>query len=510
VRRNLAFAVVVLLAAAPPAWALTIKGTKGPDRIAVHGNDIRDTVSCGAGRDVVTADLADRVAADCEVISRRLSRDATTDFEAQHETQVEPDSFSFGRTIVTTFQNGRFAGEGGAARIGWATSRDAGKTWRAGVLPTMSERVSDPVVAYDVAHRVWLISLLGIDNGGVDVLLARSPDGIRWSAPQIAVDAASSGDGYDKEWIACDNWATSPYRGRCYLSYLAVDSGRIETRWSANGGVTWSEPVGNSAGTPAQALINGAIPVPRPDGSVVVAFLVIAPIAATVDDNWMAASRSTDGGLTFSPPVRVSELRDSDVLGMRAPPLPTLDVDAAGRLYFAWPDCRFRSECNATDVILATSPNGVAWAPPVRVPTASVQDAVDSFLPALAVAPATRGAGARLALAYYSLQQPSGCALETCPGLNAWAITSENGGTIWSRPQRLNAVPMRLSWLADGGLGKFVGDYISTSWVGGRPIPVFAIGSAPVFVDRLRQSIFAATTGVGPAQVPVRSRGAAG
>jgi hypothetical protein len=505
VRRPLALALLVLLAAATPsAWALTIKGTRGPDRIAVHSNDLRDTVNCGAGRDIVTADLSDRVAADCEVVSRRLSRDATTDFQAQHETQVEPDSFAVGRTIVTAFQSGRHAGGGGAAAIGWATSRDAGKTWRAGVLPSRSERVSDPVVAYDAAHRVWLIALVGVTDGVVDVLLARSPDGVRWSTPVVVVDALTVDAGYDKEWIACDNWATSRFRGRCYLSSFAVGTTRIETRWSADGGLTWSQPVTNSAGVPAQSLMNGAIPVPRPDGSVVVGFMVIAPIALNVEDNWMAASRSLDGGVTFSPPARVSELRDSDVLGMRAPPLPTLDVDAGGRLYFAWPDCRFRSDCNSTDIVLSTSPNGLTWTPPTRVPTASVQDAVDAFIPGLTVDPATRGAGARLALAYYSLQQPQGCPLEECSGLNVGVITSENGGSVWSRPQRLNSVPMKLAWLADGGLGKFVGDYISTSWAGGRPVPVFAIASPPTFVDRLRQSIFATTAGARPSLAVAR------
>jgi len=329
------------------------------------------------------------------------------------------------------------------------------------------------VVGYDAVHRVWLVALLGVNDAVVDVLVARSPDGLRWSLPAVAADATVSDAGFDKEWVACDNWPASPYRGRCYLSYFALGSGRIETRWSADGGSTWSDAVQTSEGVPVADLMNGA----------------------SVYDNWIAASRSVDGGVTFSSPVRVAELRDSDVLGMRAPPLPTIAGDAAGRLYVAWPDCRFRSECDTTDVVLSTSPDGAIWTPPTRIPTGSVQDPVDAFLPALAVDPATRGTGARLALTFYSLPQPDGCVLETCGGLNASVISSDDGGAVWSRAQRLNAVPMRLAWLADGGLGKFVGDYVSTSWIGGRPMPVFTIASAPTFVDRLRQSIFATTAG---------------
>jgi hypothetical protein len=50
---------------------------------------------------------------------------------------VEPDSYSFGSTIVTVFQSGRFL-DGGAANIGFATSRNGGRTWRSGVLPGLS------------------------------------------------------------------------------------------------------------------------------------------------------------------------------------------------------------------------------------------------------------------------------------------------------------------------------------------------------------------------------------
>ena len=51
---------------------------------------------------------------------------------------------------------------------------------------------------------------------------------------------------------------------------------------------------------------------------------------------------------------------------------------------------------------------------------------------------------------------------------------------------------MRLDWMADGEIGSFVGDYVSTSWVGGRPVPVVMLAGPPVDGE-LRQSIFAAT-----------------
>src|SRR5499433_127603 len=92
-----------------------------------------------------------------------------------HQAEVEPDSFSNGSTIVATFQVGRIY-NGGACAIGFATSTDNGSTWTNGLLPGITkyvgsgsaDRASDPSVAYDALHNVWLISSLTLlEAGGV-------------------------------------------------------------------------------------------------------------------------------------------------------------------------------------------------------------------------------------------------------------------------------------------------------------------------------------------------------
>jgi pimeloyl-ACP methyl ester carboxylesterase len=60
---------------------------------------------------------------------------------------VEPSLAAWGSTLVSAFQVGRFA-DGGAASIGFATSRDAGRTWRSGILP----QVTCPVLAIHGVH----------------------------------------------------------------------------------------------------------------------------------------------------------------------------------------------------------------------------------------------------------------------------------------------------------------------------------------------------------------------
>src|SRR5258708_24314542 len=64
-----------------------------------------------------------------------ISRDPFSNSTSQHHTQVEPDTFSSGSTVVSAFQSGRFYAGGGSSGISWATSTNAGLTWQGGTLP---------------------------------------------------------------------------------------------------------------------------------------------------------------------------------------------------------------------------------------------------------------------------------------------------------------------------------------------------------------------------------------
>jgi len=117
-----------------------------------------------------------------------ISSDPFTNTTSNHKTEVEPDTFAFGNTIVSAFQQGRFF-DGGGSDIGFATSTNGGVTWVHGSLPGVTVnstppgpylRASDASVAFDAKHNVWLISYLGIKNpstGPVDVDVSRSTDG---------------------------------------------------------------------------------------------------------------------------------------------------------------------------------------------------------------------------------------------------------------------------------------------------------------------------------------------
>jgi hypothetical protein len=416
---------------------------------------------------VVAADLRDRVSSDCEVVSRRVHRDRFANPESQHETEAEPDSLTFGATTVALFQVGRNR-SGGAAAIGWATTRDGGRTWREGILPGLtmqsrppgsSARASDPVLAYDAVRGLWLAHTLALAQGETRLTVHRSSDGITWSGPIDVTVARSEQLAYDKNWITCDNGPASPFRGRCYVAYTLVgEPDAVAVQRSDDGGRTWSTAVTR------RMPVTGVIPVVQPDGRLVLTFWS--------GRTGMVSVTSTDGGITLDEPVLISRLTARNAQPFRAPPLIAADVDRGGGVVVVWQDCRFRPRCGANDVVLSRSPDGRTWSEPRRVTTGR-----NAVMPTIGVEPGT----GRLAIAYYSIHRN---------GVDAELVTSSNGSR-WSAPQRLSPRRMPLEWMPRTTLGRMLADYIGVSWVRGRPLVVYVLASPPRN-GKLRQAVYAA------------------
>ena len=60
-----------------------------------------------------------------------------------HATEVEPDSYAFGSTVVAVFQVGRIR-TGGATVIAIAVSRNGGSSWKSGLLPGLTKLSPQP------------------------------------------------------------------------------------------------------------------------------------------------------------------------------------------------------------------------------------------------------------------------------------------------------------------------------------------------------------------------------
>ena len=404
----------------------------------------------------------------------QVSSDPYTVAPGQHATEVEPHMVAFGNKLVAAFQTGRIFG-GGGTDIGWGTSIDGGVTWTHGFLPGLTkgegtgpyDAASDPVVAYDAKHAVWMIAALPISNSSPTpaVVVSRSIDGgSTWQNP-VSIDPASASS--DKNWIVCDTWSNSPHFGSCYVQWDEPGNlGQIEMSTSSDGGLTWSSPIA----TAGMALGIGGQPVVQPNGTVVVPVWSLAG-----QGNQMGAFTSSDGGSSWGALANFATIQTHlDAGGIRSGPLPSAAVDGAGNIWVVWEDCRFRSGCTTNDLVYVTSSEGVTWSAVTRIPIDDVTSTVDHFIPGIGIDPATSGAAAHVGIHYYYYSQ-SNCSVSTC-SLIVGFISSANGGTSWNTPVTI-AGPIQLGSLPTSQNGMMVGDYIATAFTNGVPHGVFAVAT---------------------------------
>jgi len=418
----------------------------------------------------------------------QISHDTFSNASSQHATEVEASAFAFGSTIVSAFQVGRIF-SGGASDIGFATTSDNGAIWATGFLPgiTIYEQgafsaASDPVVAFDAAHATWMISSLAIAN--VDqVAVSRSPNGTTWDNPIIVSTTPNS----DKNWITCDNTPASPFYGHCYVEW--DDPSNKNLIWmstSTDGGLTWDA----ARNTADLATGIGGQPLVQPNGSVIV------PIENSLGAE-MLAFTSTNGGNTWNASTTISAISDHQVAAnLRTSALPSAAIDAAGTVYAIWQDCRFRTACSANDLVLSTSTDGATWTAPARIPIDPLTSTVDHFIPGLAVEPTTSGSTAHLALTYYFYGSAT-CDASNC-ALYAGFISSPDGGATWTTPATL-AGPMSPAWLPNTFAGLMVGDYVATTFSGGKAFAIFATAQANAGTV-FDEPMYATTSGIPAAQ----------
>jgi len=241
----------------------------------------------------------------------------------------------------------------------------------------------------------------------------------------------------------------------------------IQMSTSTDGGLTWSAAQTTTSG---EAGIGGQ-PLVQPNGTVIV------PID-NANETAVGAFRSTNGGGSWTDVTTIALIRSHTEGGnLRSGPLPTAEIDGAGRVFVAWGDSRFRRHGAANDIVYSSSSDGVTWSAVTRVPIDATNSGVDHFIPGLAVDRSTSGSTAHLALTYY-FYPVSNCSQSTCQ-LDVGEISSTNGGATWGTATMVTG-PMTVTWLASTTQGFMVGDYISTSFnAAGVAHAAFAVATAP-------------------------------
>src|SRR5258707_5350880 len=190
---------------------------------------------------------------------------------------------------------------------------------------------------------------------------------------------------------------------------------------STDGGQTW----GAALGTAGQDHGIGGVPVVKPGGKVIV------PILGFNGD--VIAFTSTNGGQSWTKAVNVaSYINHAEAGSLRSAGLISSAVDAGGKVYVAWPDCRFRTNCASNDIVYSKSGSGTLWTAIKRIPIDDVTSTVDHFITGMAIEPGTYGAKAHIGLVYY-YYPVSNCG-NNC-SLYAGFIQSSTGGAKWSPAQ---------------------------------------------------------------------------
>jgi hypothetical protein len=255
------------------------------------------------------------------------------------------------------------------------------------------------------------------------------------------------------------------------------------------GSPSWSAEIRNTANNGTGI---GGQPVVQPNGTVIVP-------AANANETAIIAFRSTHGGASWGSTVTVTAVADHAPAGnLRSGPLPSAEIDAAGKVYVAWQDCRFRKGCKSNDIVYSTTTDGTTWSTVTRVPIDATTSSVDHFIPGLAVDPTSSGTTTKLGLTYYFYRNTS-CGKRNNPcQLEVGYIQSNNGGSTWST--RIDvAGPFNIALTPNTSQGRMVGDYISTSWVAGKVFGAFAVAQAPTGGFSFDQAIYLPTTGFSPA-----------
>ena len=237
------------------------------------------------------------------------------------------------------------------------------------------DAAGDPSVAFDSRGTVYYAGL-GFNRASAPntVTVSRgsfsSGGDVSWGAPTFINPTTSSAIFNDKEWIAVDSHTTSPYRDRVYVTWTrfifnpvngAYVQSPISFASSSDGGRTFTTPKLISSNV---LYGQGSRPVVGPDGTLYV-FWDGAKRLDALDSTWMV--KSSDGGASWSRPVAIAQLVDSDPLvntGFRVNSFPAAAVAPNGDLYATWTTVIG----GASTAVFSTSTNGGStWTAPARV-----------------------------------------------------------------------------------------------------------------------------------------------
>ncbi|MFL5886721.1 MAG: sialidase family protein, partial [Thermoleophilaceae bacterium] len=391
------------------------------------------------------------------------------DTEGEPSIAVNPRN---ARNLIAVWQQDRFTIDGGALSDVVGVSKDGGRTWKQVLVQGISrctggadERASDPWLSFGPDGRAYLATLSFTEHpdlvgkaGPTAQRVSTSTDGgLTWSSPSTVVD---DGRYNDRGAVTAD----PTRRGTAYHVWV-LRTGTLGEQGvelfskTTNGGGTWSKP------RQITRLKQGTVPDPMfvkvfPDGTLLNLY-VLANATAFLPPSvprtpWdVMAQRSTNGGRSWSKPVKVASIQppsapqDPDTGAVvRAYNEASLDIAPDGTAYVAW---NVIASQTSSQVLFSKSiDGGRSWSKQAAVAKVSSQ----AFLPSLAV-----GGDGTVGVYWDDLRndRPGDGQLTT----DVFYAISKNGGGSWRQGHlagpfnSLTAPPTDSTTVA----GRFLGDY---------------------------------------------------